>query len=251
MPPTKVQSKSATFPPENGGRGKKIALLVGLFAVAAFVFLRKATPPPVEIDSKRAGDIKGVFAGGPTSTRVNSKPAESRGAFAADEFMQVAGKSGSVVLVTETPGAMMLSTSDMGRFLGMIAAEVEAFKDRLEDGGKFTFLPELKLPRGDGATRTSWPSGAFTQLLQRTPPQAHIVAFCQFPAQLTDGEKTLLRSRPGKVMIAAGLESEMRPLVQEKLISLAVATRTPIPAPPTTNPESPTQWVRRVHVVLK
>lgn len=251
MPPTKPQKPLPAKGTEPRKRTGLLLLAIGLGGVAAYLFLRPPPAPPVEVDTKRAADIKGVFAGGPTKTSVNSKPAETRGAFAADEVMQLAGKAGSAVIVKEVPGPMMANNSDMARFLNMISSEAEAFKDRLQEKGKFTFLPDLELPRADGTARTQWPAGAFSQLLQRTPGNAAIVMFCMPPAQLTEGEKAQLRSRPGKVVVVAGSETELKPMVEQRLIHLAVTSRVPIPPPPKNAAETPMQWVVRVHTVLK
>jgi hypothetical protein len=249
----KPKSPAKSSPqPKLGGKGK-LGVLLGVAGVglAAMLALRLKPEPPPEVDTKRAADLKGEFAAAPTRTRVNSKPAETRGAYAADEMMQVAGRGGTVVVVREVPGFGVSGNSDLGRFLSMISSEAEAFKDRLDDKGKFTFLPDLELPRADGTTRTQWPVGVFAQFLQKTPPSAAIVLFCQLPAQLTEAEKGQLRSRPGRVVVVAGSESEMRPLVEQRLVHLAVTSRVPIPPPAGNAPETPMQWVARVHVVLR
>ena len=226
-------------------------LVIAGIGLTAMLALRLKPEPPPEVDTKRAGDLKGEFAASPTRTRVNSKPAETRGAYAADEMMQIAGRGGPVVVVREVPGFGMSARSDLGRFLSMISTEADAFKDRLKDKGKFTFLPDLELPRADGTARTQWPAGAFPQMLQRTPANAAIVMFCLPPTQISEGEKAQLRGRPGKVVVVAGSETELKPLVEQRLIHLAVTSRVPIPPPPSNATETPMQWVTRVHTVLK
>jgi hypothetical protein len=226
-------------------------LAVAGVGLIAMLLVRLKREPPPEVDTKRAANIKGVFAGEPTSTRINSKPAETRGAYAADELIQIAGQSGSVVVVREVPGFGITGRSDMGRFISMISAEADSFKDRLKEKGRYTFLPDLELPRADGTTRTQWPAGGFSKLLQITPPNAAIVLFCLPPAQITEGERAQIRGRSGKIVIAAGSETEVRPLVEQRLVNLAITSRVPIPPPTSSGSETPMQWVTRVHAVLK
>jgi hypothetical protein len=246
-PPGKA---SAAAKPQRKAKLVPLLIVAGIGLLVLLIFRLKPEPPP-EVDTKRAANIKGVFAGGPTSTRINSKPAETRGAFAADELIQLAGSSGSVVVVREVPGFGVTGNSDMGRFISMISSEADSFKDRLKGKGRFSFLADVELPRADGTTRTQWPTGGLSKLLQSTPANATIVMFCLPPAQISEGEKAQIRSRPGKIVIVAGSEPEVKPLIEQRLINLAVTSKVPIPAPPSTGSESPIQWVARVHTVLK
>ncbi len=226
-----------------------LILVVGI-AVAFLIFQLRREPPP-EVDTKRAAQLQGVFAGGATKSGVTAKPAETRGAFAADETLQLVGNSGTVAIVLEIPDPKMPGTPDMTRFFNLVADEVDAFKKRLKDKGRFTIAIELKLPRPEGANRTVWPTGEFTKFLQRTPPSATIVAFCYLPETLSEADKAALRSRPGKLVIVAGSAPETKPYIDQKLAHMAVTSKMPIPLPTGTEPETPIQWVMRVHTVLK
>lgn len=249
QPKPSVGKPSSPKPAQKSKLG--ILLAVAGVGLIAMLMMRLKPAPAPEVDTKRASNIKGVFAGGPTSTRVNSKPAETRGAYAADELIQIAGQGGNVVVVREVPGFGITGSSDMGRFISMISAEAESFKDRLKDKGRFTFLPDLELPRADGTTRTQWPAGGFSKLLQTTPANAAIVLFCLPPAQITEGERAQIRGRSGKLVVVAGSETEVRHLVEQRLVHLAITSRVPIPPPASSGSETPMQWVTRVHSVLK
>lgn len=239
-------------PPKPAQKSKLgILLAVAGVGLVAMLVLRLKREPPPEVDTKRAANIKGVFAGGPTSTRINSKPAETRGAYAADELIQITGQGGSVLVVREVPGFGITGSSDMGRFIAMISDEADSFKNRLNDKGRFKFLPDLELPRADGTTRTQWPADGFSKLLQTSPAHAAIVLFCLPPAQITEGEKAQIRGRSGKIVVVAGSETEVRPLVEQRLVNLAITSRVPIPPPASSGSEAPMQWVTRVHAVLK
>ena len=245
--------KPAPKPSAPEGSGRKhlvpIAVLV-VVALVAYVINRTLISPPPQTGSVRVG-TNGLFAPGPTSTKANSKPVESRGAFAADEALQIIGNAGSVAIVMEVNDPKSPNTPDMTRFLGLISAEVDAFKERLQQKGKFTFAPELRLPRPDGAMRTVWPAGAFTKLLQAHPASTTIVCFCYLPGKLTEAEKNILRTRSGRVIVVAGAVTEVKPYTEERLAHLVVTSKMPVPPASSTDPETPAQWVRRVHTVLK
>jgi len=239
--------------PANPSGNKRLVIIIALVAAGGLAFLmsRSKDGSGSDVDTKRSGNIKGVFAGGVTKTKVNAKPAETRGAFAADEALQIIGNAGAVSIVWEVPDPKLPVTPDMERFFGMIGTEVDAFKKRLKDKGRFTFGGELKLPRPDGANRTAWPAGELSKFLERTPPTATIVAFCLLPANLSEAEKAALRSRPGKLIIVAGSTPDMKPYIDQKLAHLAVTSKMPVPPPTGTEPETPIQWVMHVHDVLK
>lgn len=251
MPVNKPIPKHAA--PEGGSKKPIIAIAVlVVVAVVAFMINRKVINPPPEKGTVQVG-TNGVFAAAPTKspTAAISKPVETRGAFAADEALQIIGNAGTVAIVLDVNDPKFPNTPDMARFLGLISTEVDAFKDRLQQKGKFTFAPELRLPRPDGAQKTVWPAGSFTKLLQSHPASTTLVFFCYLPETLTDVEKNNLRTRSGKVIVAAGAVPEVKPYVDERLVHLAVASKMPIPPATGTGPETPGQWVRRVHAVLK
>lgn len=239
--------------PANPSGNKRLVIIIALVAAGGLAFLmsRSKDGSGSDVDTKRSGNIKGVFAGGVTKTSVNAKPAETRGAFAADEALQLIGVTGTVSIILEIPDPKSPATPDMERFINLISTEADAFKKRLKDKGRFTFTSELKLLRPAEAIRTAWPVGELSKFLERTPPTATIVAFCLLPASLNEAERAALRSRPGKLIIVAGSSQDIKPYIDQKLAHLAVTSKMPVPPPTGTAPETPIQWVMRVHEVLK
>lgn len=175
----------------------------------------------------------------------------SRGTLAADEVFQLPGAGKTIAIVMEVKDPKAPADSDAARVLDARAVEVESFKKSLNARGKFTWSPELKLIHPDGESRTVWPPGAFQKLLSQTPPHATIVAFCLLPAQLTDAEKNLLKSRTGKLVINAGAVKEVKPLIDAGLVDMAISIRLPVPPAPADGKETPQQTVRRIYEVLK
>jgi hypothetical protein len=238
-------------PPESSKNRAVIAVCVvlGVGAVAFFLNKKVISPPP-PTGTVRVG-TQGVFAAGPTSTKSPTKPVESRGIFAAEQAIQLIGSSGTIALITEVPDSKNPPLPDMARFLNLIAVEAEAFKDHLKTLGRFTVADELKIPRPDGAMRTEWKPGQFLAFLQKQGPATTIVAFAFLPENLTEAEKQALRARLGKLILVAGSVPEVKPYIDQRLAHLAVASKVPVPAYTGTEPETPAQWVRRVHAVLK
>jgi len=226
-----------------------IAILLGVGALA-YVLNRKVINPPPDTSSVPMG-TQGVFAAGPTSEKVVSKPIESRGVFAAEQALQLMGSSGTIAIITEIPDSKNPPLPDMTRFLNLIAVEADAFKGHIKTLGRFTFTEELKIPRPDGGMRTEWKPGQFLAFLQKQSPGTTIVAFCFLPENLTEAEKQALRTRAGKLILVAGSVPEVKPYIDQRLAHLAVASKVPVPPYTGTGAETPGQWVRRVHAVLK
>lgn len=216
---------------EAEGRTQSVLKLVaaGLLAVGAIWFVVAQFRPP--------------------KVKINTKAFESLGTLAADESAKLLGSGGKILLVSSVPGPTMSETDPLAQSLATLVPQLAAFKSRLQKLGKFEFLPELKLPQPVGAQSTVWSAGKFSELVAQTPPDAALVLFCFLPASISDAERQTLRQRPGKVILAGVMEYEARPFVQEKLVHLAIAARTPVP-PKTSASESPNEWVRRVYVVI-
>jgi len=238
--------------PQDDSNKRKIIAVAVLIGVAAGAYLlnRKVLNPPVETTPVQVG-TEGVFAPGPTSEKVVSKPVESRGVFAAEQALQLIGNSGTVAIVTEIPDPKNPPMPDMARFINLIAVEADAFKNHLKTLGKFTITEELKIPRPDGGMRTEWKPGQFLSFVHKQSPATTIVAFAFLPETLTETEKQALRSRTGKLILVAGSVPEVKPYIDQRLAHLAVASKIPVPAYTGTETETPGQWVRRVHTVLK
>lgn len=183
--------------------------------------------------------------------KPNPKPFASLGSLAAEETAALIGGTGHIAIISEIPDPKSHREDPMAQSIRMVAAEVEAFRDTLQRLGKYTFLPELKLVRPSQAIKTVWPAGEFLRLLQRPPDNTTVVAFCALPGQLTATERSLLKSRSGKLVIIGGVVPEVRPLVEQRVAHLAVAAKVPVPAAQDGAPETPEAWVRRVHLVMK
>jgi hypothetical protein len=242
-------------PESNSGEAPKraplalIAVLVVVAIAGFFVYRKLAEPPPAEVDLKRMDPQDPVLRPANPTGAVTSKPFESLGAFAADQTVKLIGSSGTIALVIEVPDPNSGANSPMARSINMIAAEADAFKERLKSKGKFTFGPELKLVRPGDAMKTVWPAGVFTKLLNQHSSDT-IVAFCHLPDSLTADSKNLLRQRRGKMIVVAGVVPDLQPLVDDRLIQLAIAQKMPIPPAPSSGAETPGQWVTRIHAVL-
>lgn len=228
---------------------KIVALVLAVGAAVAFTIVRMRREPPPEVDTKRGGKVEGVFSGAVTKTTVVTKPFEAIGKFAADEVLGVIGSSGTIALVREVPDPKSPTTGDASAGWRVGAAQIDAFKEALKRKGKFTFLPETKLVRLENSTTTAWTEGQFGKLLQGVPANTTIIVYCVLPEKLSESEKTMLRNRSGKLIVIGSMEPLMKPLVQDRLVHLAVTMRMP-PAPPT-GEETPAQMASRVYAVLK
>ncbi len=236
-------------PPKDSNRSPLIAVtaLIVVAGAAYGIYRFKLSPPASETALKKVGTE--VFSGAETARTSNTKPIESIGMFFADEVLRIIGNSGTIALVREVRDPKAPNTGQDAQAWNAVAAQIETFKDWLKRNGKFTFLPETKLVRAENTTTTAWSAGQFARLLQEIPPNATIIVYCVLPENLTQTEKTLLRNRSGKVIVLGGIEPLMKPLVQERLIHLAVTLRMP-PTPPKGD-ETPSQMARRVYTVLK
>lgn len=183
--------------------------------------------------------------------KPNTKPFASLGNLAAEESMALIGTVGSVAIVSEMPDPKSAPEDPMVRSIQLVATEVAAFKETLQQRGRFTLRPEMKLLRPSEAIKTAWPPGAFLKLLQQHPSTTTIVAFCNLPGQFSPAERALLKARPGKLIVVGGVIPEVKPLVEQGVAHLAVAARVPVPPPKGTEPETPREWVSRVYLVLK
>lgn len=183
--------------------------------------------------------------------KPNTKPFASLGDLAAEETTALIGTAGSIAIVSEIPDPKSTREDPMVRSIQLVAAEVAAFKETLQQRGRFTMRGELKLVRPSQAIKTAWPTGAFLKLLQQHPPTTTIVAFCNLPGQFSPAERALLKSRPGKVIVVGGVIPDVKPLVDQGVAQLALAAKVPVPPPAGNEPETPREWVNRVYAVLK
>jgi len=181
----------------------------------------------------------------------NVKPFASLGGLAADETVALMGTHGSIAIVSEIPDPKSPASDAMVRSIGVVAVEVQAFKETLRRRGRYTILSELKLVRPADAINTAWPSDSFRKLLQSVPNHATLVAFCSLPSQLTPAERALLQSRTGRLIIVGGVVPEVKPLVDGRVAHLAISARVPTPQQESNEVETPQAWVRRVYAVLK
>jgi len=186
---------------------------------------------------------------GTPDPKMNKEAFASLGAFAAEETAQLLGQGGAVLLVSAVPDQNMADNDPLVHSLATLVPQISAFKARLQQQGKFTFLPDLKLPQPVGAQSTVWPAGKLAEVLAKTPPKAALVLFCSLPGAISDAERQQLRQRPGKTIVAGVLDMKVRPWLDEKLVHLAIAVRTPVPQR-TADSETPTEWVRRVFVSI-
>lgn len=181
--------------------------------------------------------------------KMNKEAFASLGTFAAEETAKLLGGGGTVLLISAVPDQNMADNDPLVHSLATLVPQISAFKARLQQQGKFTFLPELKLPQPVGAQSTVWPAGKLAEVLAKTPPRVALVLFCSLPGSISEGERQQLRQRPGKTIVAGVLDMKVRPWLEEKLVHLAIAVRTPVP-PRTADSETPTEWVRRVFVSI-
>ena len=242
-------------PDTTKGRSLSAMVLLILVAVAGFMIYRKVPTPPLgmEVDDKRAASGDPLPATAGTSPAVNTKPFESLGSFAADEVFQFIGDSGSIAIVREsTDPKLQYPGRTVNRFKA-VAAEVESFKEHLKRKGQFTFHTEHKLvqPTDPPSWKTVWPAGEFTRLLEPQTEGVTIVCFCYLPGRISESEKGMLRTRTGKLIVVAGALPEVQPYIDERLAHLVVTSKLPVPPATSSAPETPDQWVRRVHTVLK
>lgn len=243
--------KKPVPPPRSNKRG--VFIFVALVVVAGVIFFlrnRESDAPGSGPDVRQVGD-QGLFAAGPTREKVVSKPFETRGSFVATEVSQLVGRSGNVAIIFEVPDPKLRPTPDMVRFLTASAAEVAAFKSMLKGLGSYTFAPELKLPHPDGANRPVWPPGELAKFIRSQSSGATIVAFCLPPEQMSEDEMKVLRQRSGKFVVVAGSAPDVKPYLDAGVVHLAVTAKSPIPRPTGTDPETPSQWLHRVHEVLR
>lgn len=243
--------KKPVPPPRSNKRG--VFIFVALVVVGGVIFLlrnRESDAPGTGPDVRPVGD-QGLFAAGPTREKVVAKPFETRGSFVANEVSRLISGSGNVAIVFEVPDQKLRPTPDMVRFLTASAAEVSAFKSHLKGLGSYTFTPELKLPRPDGANRPVWPPGELAKFISSQSSGATLVLFCLPPEHMSEDEMRFLRQRSGKCVIVAGSTPEVKPYLDAGVVQLAVTSKSPIPRPTGTDPETPAQWLQRVHEVLR
>lgn len=181
----------------------------------------------------------------PPGIKVNTKPFASLGEFAADEFAKIQ-PAGLVQLVYDVPDKSADQNPAFGKSIEMQGVQALAFKARLAQLGKYTFEPDMKLPRPAMAMYSAWPGGAFKTLIQA--PNPALVLFSSLPA-IDDAGRALLRQRTGKLMVVGMAMPEVNPAVQANQVQLAIAYRVPVP-PSTATTESPAEWVKRVFAVL-
>lgn len=241
--------KATPLPPRNVrqlllGAGLALAGLATLWAV----WLK---PDAAEPDDPRAAKPGSVFASGVTSTKIVTKTASALGTFVADEALKLIGSSGTVLFVQETAPTGMPDTHPLVRSGKLVAAQVQACKERLRQKGKFTIGADLRLPRTLSALQTEWPPGEFSRLLQRDGGTPTIIAFCQLPEPLGSEDSRQLRQRSGKLVMVGGEATDLQAQLRAGLIHLAVTRRTNVAPATSARSETPDQWARRVHVALR
>ncbi len=202
-------------------------------------------------DDPRGVKPGGVFASGVTSTKVVTKTAAALGTFAADEVLNLIGRSGTIIFVHEIPPAGLPDANPLVRSGKLVAAQVQACKDRLRQKGKFTFGADLHLLSSQSAVQTEWPPGELARLLRREGGTPTIIAFCQLPEPLGEEDRRHLRQRNGKLVMVGGEATEKQAQLRTELTHLAIARRTNVPPAPSARSETPDQWARRVHVALR
>lgn len=181
----------------------------------------------------------------PPGIKVNTRPFTSLGEFAADEFAKIQ-PAGRVQLVYDVPDKSANQHLMFAKAIEMQNVQALAFKARLFNHGKYTFAPDVKLPRPAMAMYSVWPGEAFKALVQES--DLALVLFSSLPP-IGDLERTFIRQRSGKLVVVGMAVSEVQPAVRADLVKLAIANRVPVP-PSTASAESPTEWVRRVFAVL-
>ena len=179
--------------------------------------------------------------------KPNLKQFASVGEYAAEETAKVIGKSGRIVMVYDIydPKA---GGPNAGKPFETQWAQVTAFKKRMSHAGSYTFAGDWRLNRPNMVFYSVWPPGSFAQLVGANPPDTTIVLFANPPA-FTAGEKSLLQSRPGKLVVIGSVLPEVEGLAKERLAHLIIAARYPVP-PATKDPESEGDLVRRVYARL-
>jgi hypothetical protein len=169
------------------------------------------------------------------------------GEYAAEETVKVIGKSGRIVLVYDIYDPKT-DGSEAGKAFADQGVQAAAFRKRLAKLGNFTFAPDWKLARPNMVFRSVWPDGAFAKLVSANSPESTLVLFANPPA-LTKDEKSLLQSRPGKLVLIGGALPEVQWFAKERLAHLIVASRYPVP-PPTKKLETEREVTRRVYAAV-
>lgn len=219
--------------------------------------LMKPTPTAARVGWKQAGQLGFVglafaVAGwlfynhfAPENFKVNQRPFSSLGEFAADELAKTL-PSGRVQMVYDVPDKPTGHDPRLSKALEMQAVQALAFKRQLARRGKFSFEPDVKLPRSPMAMRSAWPRGTFHSLVR--VPATVLVLFSSLPP-LSDAERALTHQRAGKLVVVGMALPDVQPAVQARLVHLGIAYRVPVPqgAP---GAESPTDWVKRVYAVV-
>lgn len=177
--------------------------------------------------------------------KVNKRPFASLGEFAADELVKIL-PHGRVQVVYDVPNQAADQDPRLSKALEMQAVQALAFKRRLAGRGRFSFDPDVKLPRSPMAMRSAWPGGTFQSLARVS--DTTLVLFSSLPA-LGDAERVLTQQRAGKLVVVGMALPEIQPAVQARLVHLAIAYRVPVPQS-TAGAESPAEWVQRVHAVV-
>ena len=177
--------------------------------------------------------------------KVNKRPFASLGEFAADELVKILPR-GRVQVVYDVSNQATGEDPRLGKALEMQAVQAQAFKSRLARRGKFSFDPDVKLPRSPMAMGSAWPGGTFHSLVR--VPDTVLVLFSSLPP-LSDAERALSQQRAGKLVVVGMSLPEIQPAVQAGLVHLGIAYRVPVPQG-TPGPESPTDWVNRVYAVV-
>ena len=185
-----------------------------------------------------------IFGGGQKPDLIQF---ESVGGYAAEEAAKVIGKAGRVVLVYDIydPKA---GGSTAGKAFADQGVQSVAFRKRLAKLGSYTFAPDWMLTRPNMVFASVWPEGNFSKLLSANPPETAIVLFSS-PPVLTKEERTLLQSRPGKLLVIGGVLPDVQWLAKERLAHLIVASRYPVP-PPTKKQETQREVTQRVYAVV-
>ncbi|MEN9575316.1 MAG: hypothetical protein RL514_3171 [Verrucomicrobiota bacterium] len=177
--------------------------------------------------------------------KVNKRPFASLGEFAADELVKIL-PTGRVQVVYDVSNQAAGEDPRLGKALEMQAVQAHAFKTRLAGRGKFSFEPDVKLPRSAMAMGSAWPGGTFQSLAKAS--DTTLVLFSSLPA-LGEAERALTRQRAGKLVVVGMGLPEIQPAVQAQLVQLAIAYRVPVPKS-SAAVERPTEWVQRVYAVV-
>ncbi len=187
---------------------------------------------------------------GKPARKVTTAPQEAMAERAAIGISQLLSGKGHVQLVSEkaeSPAA--LEIEHVGHLQQAQEAQVRALKNTLKQKGRFTFSPDWFLLRDPLTMDPAWAPATFGNIVRDLPAGAALVSFVSLPP-LSDEDVAAIRAKKILLVLVGQAPVEMKQLVENKTISLAVVYRQPIPPRPADKTESPQEWLTRVAEVL-